>query len=64
MININGNHIGRKVKATKTIATHNGAIYKDTVLKINDVRSERIMVECPMGKIHWLSKNHITRVQD
>tara|TARA_R100001510_G_C7441616_1_gene70584 strand:+ start:77 stop:265 length:189 start_codon:yes stop_codon:yes gene_type:complete len=60
MINIESNLIGKKVKATETITTHNGAIYAGTILKVNDIRSEKLMVECPMGKIHWLSKNHIT----
>ena len=60
MININSNHIGRKAKVIEPITTHNGAVYKDTVLKIHDIRSEKVMLECPMGKIHWLSKNHIT----
>ena len=60
MSNIKSKHIGYKVKVSETIATHNGAIYESTVLKIKDVKGDKVMVECPMGKIYWLNEDMVS----
>ena len=45
---------GLRVKVTKDMLLFNGAIYKSDVLKVQEVKDDKALVQHTNGRLHWI----------
>ena len=52
--------VGQKVKIMEDVPSVDGMLYKNQIVKIDEVNDEKIRVKCPLGKIYWVQSSHIS----
>ena len=52
--------IGDKVRIIEDIPSVDGMLHKDRIVKIDEIKNNKIRVKCSLGKIWWVNPNHIS----
>ena len=52
--------VGDKVKIIQNVPSVNGMLYENQIVKIDEIKDNKIRVKCPLGKIYWVEENHVS----
>ena len=52
--------IGERVRIEEDIPSENGMLYKDTIVKVEAHKNDKIQVQDRSGKLWWVTGNQIS----
>jgi hypothetical protein len=52
--------VGDKVRIIKDIPSVDGMLHKDRIVKIDEIKNNKIRVKCSLGKIWWIESSHVS----
>ncbi len=52
--------IGERVRIEEDIPSENGMLYKDTIVKVEAHKNDKIQVQDRSGKLWWVGSNQIS----
>ena len=53
-------NIGDKVRVVKDIPSVDGMLHKDRIVKIDEIKYDKIRVKCSLGKIWWVQSSQVS----
>ena len=54
---------GNKVRVVEDIATVDGMLRKDTVVRVDEINKDAIRVSDPLGKLWWLNPRKVEKIK-
>tara|TARA_Y100000356_G_scaffold9491_1_gene6760 strand:- start:415 stop:615 length:201 start_codon:yes stop_codon:yes gene_type:complete len=52
--------IGERVRIEEDIPSENGMLYKDTIVKVEAHKNDKIQVQDRSGKLWWVGSNQVS----
>ena len=52
--------IGDKVRIIKDIPSVDGMLYKNRIVKIDEIKDNKLRVKCSLGKLWWVESSHVS----
>ncbi len=51
---------GERVRIEVNVPSHDGMLYKDSIVTIDEISGNKARVVDASGKIHWVTEQHIS----
>ena len=51
---------GERVRIEVNVPSHDGMLYKDSIVTIDEISGDKARVIDSSGKIHWVTEQHIS----
>jgi hypothetical protein len=52
--------IGDKVRVVRDVPSVDGMLYKDRIVKIDEIKDNKLRVKCSLGKLWWVEPSHVS----
>ena len=52
--------VGKRVRIEEDIPSENGMLYKDTIVKVEAHKNDKIQVQDRSGKLWWVGSNQVS----
>jgi hypothetical protein len=53
-------NVGDKVRVVKDVPSIDGMLYKDRIVKIDEIKNNKLRVKCSLGKLWWIEPSHVS----
>ena len=53
-------NVGDKVRVIEDIPSVNGMLHKNRIVKVDEMKDNKIRVKCSLGKLWWVESSHIS----
>jgi|MGYP001402493768 hypothetical protein len=54
---------GSRVNVKKDLVLFNGAVYSTDILKVQEVKNDKALIQHPNGRLHWVEISNLTPIQ-
>ena len=54
------NFVNRRFRVIRDVPSVDGMLYKDRIVKIDEIKNNKLRVKCSLGKIWWVEPSQVS----